>query len=125
VSELKVREFMEAMGQTAFDGSAPDDEKRVTAFRIALIDEEYDELIEALNWGDRRFIAKELADLVYVVIGTAVALGIPFDAVFDAVHKSNMSKLDDEGKPYLRADGKVEKGPNYKAPDAEIERLVR
>lgn len=112
---------MEAMGQT----NPVEDEDRLVAFRISLIDEEYDELIQALNWGDRRFIAKEAADLVYVVVGTCIALGIPYDSVFDAVHKSNMSKLDDEGKPYLREDGKVEKGPNYQAPDKDIEKLVK
>lgn len=116
-----VEQFMHAMKQIG----AFEDEKKLIAFRISLIDEEYAELIEALQWGDHRFIAKEAADLVYVVVGTCVALGIPFDEVFAAVHESNMSKLDDEGNPYLREDGKAMKGPNYRAPEPKIERLVK
>lgn len=59
---------------------------------------------------------KELADLQYVLSGTAVSLNIPFEEVFKRVHESNMSKLVD-GKPLKRADGKFLKGPNYKKPD--------
>lgn len=66
---------------------------------------------------DRAKMTKELADLLYVVLGTAVTFGLPIEQVFDAVHKSNMSKLGDDGKPVYREDGKVLKGPNYKAPD--------
>ena len=59
---------------------------------------------------------KELADLQYVLSGTAVSLNIPFEEVFKRVHESNMSKLVD-GKPLKRTDGKFLKGPNYKKPD--------
>lgn len=119
-----VETFMSAMGQAPNAELSAEEEKRLAEFRLSLIDEEYGELVEALQWGDLRFIAKEAADLVYVVVGTCVAFGIPFDEVFDAVHRSNMSKLDDDGKPYLREDGKVMKGPNYRAPEPEIEKLV-
>ncbi len=64
-------------------------------------------------------IAKELADDLVIAFGTAVAYGIPMDEVFKAVHESNMSKLGDDGTPIKRPDGKVLKGPNYKAPDVE------
>ncbi len=64
-------------------------------------------------------LTKELADLMYVVIGTAVSFGLPLEEVFAEVHKSNMSKLGDDGKPIYREDGKVLKGPNYKLPDLE------
>jgi len=59
---------------------------------------------------------KELADLVYVVLGTFIAFGWDFDKAFDRVHESNMSKLGPDGKPVYREDGKVMKGPNYKPP---------
>ena len=46
----------------------------------------------------------------------AVAFGLPLEVAFNRVHASNMSKLDDDGKPIYREDGKVMKGPNYKPP---------
>lgn len=119
--EHDVETFMKAVGQTG----PVDDVDRLTAFRISLIDEEYDELIQALHWGDRRFIAKEAADLVYVVVGTCVALQIPFDDVWDALQESNMSKLGEDGHAELSPDGKVLKGPNYKGPEQVIEKLVK
>ncbi len=60
-------------------------------------------------------ITKELCDLCYVIFGTVVSLGLKeaFEACFDEVHASNMSKLGEDGKPIYRQDGKVLKGPNY------------
>lgn len=64
-------------------------------------------------------LLKEASDLLYVLLGTLVALGVAdkFEEAFKRVHESNMSKLGDDGKPVYREDGKVLKGPNYKAPD--------
>lgn len=62
-------------------------------------------------------LAKELADLLYVCYGTALVYGIDLDHAVSLVHDSNMSKLDDDGNPILREDGKVLKGPNYSPPD--------
>jgi len=59
---------------------------------------------------------KELADLVYVCYQYAENMGWFLDEALDRVHKSNMSKLDTEGNPIYREDGKVLKGPNYKPP---------
>ena len=68
-------------------------------------------------------LLKECCDLQYVLSGTIVSLNklknLDFDTAFELVHESNMSKLDDEGKPVYREDGKVTKGPNYKAPMLE------
>lgn len=66
---------------------------------------------------DREALAKELADLLYVTYGTADVFGIDLDEAYRAVHESNMTKLDDNGKPVLREDGKVLKSENYKEPD--------
>ena len=62
-------------------------------------------------------VADALADLEYVIHGTALVCGLPSQAVFDEVHRSNMSKLFEDGKPRYREDGKVLKGPNYSAPN--------
>lgn len=63
--------------------------------------------------------AKELADILYTVLGTIITEGLQdvIEEVFDEVHHSNMSKLDDNGNPVKRHDGKVLKGANYKEPD--------
>ena len=62
---------------------------------------------------------KELADLVYVCYQYAQNMGWFLDEALDRVHKSNLSKLDDDGNPIYREDGKVLKGPNYKPPNLE------
>lgn len=62
-------------------------------------------------------LAKELADLLYVIYGTGNVFGIDLDIALQEVHKSNMSKLGEDGKPIRRADGKILKGPNYFEPD--------
>lgn len=87
--------------------------------RFALIEEEFREYREAVERPDNiEHIAKELADLLYVVLGTAVEHGIVrFDEVFAEVHRSNMSKLGEDGRPVYREDGKVLKGPNFRPAD--------
>lgn len=85
--------------------------------RKQLIQEEFNELQEAYEEKNILGFAKELADLLYVCYGTAVALGIDIDKVFEEVHESNMSKLDLNGQVLRREDGKVLKGPKYKPPD--------
>ncbi len=62
-------------------------------------------------------ILKELADLVYVCYQYAANLGWDLDEAMYRVHESNMSKLDEYGKPIYREDGKVLKGPNYAPPN--------
>jgi len=82
----------------------------------ALIDEEWSEFHEAYHLKDDCEQLKELADLVYVCYQFAASQEWDLDEAFRRVHDSNMSKLDDNGKPIYRADGKVLKGPNYKEP---------
>ena len=60
---------------------------------------------------------KELADLVYVCYQYAENMNWFLDEALHRVHESNMSKLDEDGKPIYREDGKVLKGPNYKKPN--------
>jgi predicted HAD superfamily Cof-like phosphohydrolase len=83
----------------------------------ALIDEEWSEFHESYHMGTDEEELKELCDLVYVCYQYAANLGWDLDEAMDRVHKSNMSKLGEDGKPLYRADGKVLKGPNYQPPN--------
>jgi predicted HAD superfamily Cof-like phosphohydrolase len=90
------------------------------------MDEELTELFDAINYRDPNLVAHELADLLYVVFGTAVAFGIPIDEVFAAVARANMSKIDSStGKPFEVDGGKVRKGPDYYDPSADIAEIMR
>jgi predicted HAD superfamily Cof-like phosphohydrolase len=82
---------------------------RTCELRVKLIQEEFDELKEALAAEDLSSIAKEMADLLYVVYGTAVSYGIEMGPVFREVHRSNMSKVGG----YKREDGKWMKPATY------------
>jgi predicted HAD superfamily Cof-like phosphohydrolase len=82
---------------------------RTRALRERLIQEEFEELKEAMAKNDLACIAKEMADLLYVVYGTAVSYGIDMDPVFLEVHRSNMSKVGG----YKREDGKWVKPASY------------
>ena len=85
----------------------PDEKTQV--LRVRLIQEEFDELKEAFEAKDLPNIAKELADLLYVVYGTAVSYGIDMEPVFQEVQRSNMSKVGG----YKREDGKWVKPTTY------------
>ena len=90
-----------------------------------LIVEEFKEFLEAdgmmfrAGHKPKADCLKELADLVYVCYQYAENQGWDLDEAMYRVHESNMSKLDEEGKPIYRDDGKVLKGPNYKPPNLE------
>lgn len=93
-------------------------EKDRIELRMTLIQEEYDEVMEVIEGGAISDLAKELADLVYVALGTAAEYGIPFDAVWNEVQKSNMAKADQvTGKVSKREDGKILKPQGWKKPD--------
>ncbi|MGH3825037.1 MAG: hypothetical protein ACRDRA_19700 [Pseudonocardiaceae bacterium] len=94
-----------------------DVEKSLEMLRIALLEEEVSELVAATRARDLTGIADALADITYVVYGTALTYGIDLDSVLGEVHRSNMSKLDHNGKPIIRADGKVLKSERYSPPD--------
>ena len=95
------------------------------SYQKNLIVEEFKEFLEAEGelWHNSidypAHCLKELADLVYVAYQYAENMGWFLDEALDRVHKSNMSKLGDDGKPIYREDGKVLKGPNYKPPNLE------
>ena len=113
-----VGDFMEAFGQKVeVDPTWPDFNTR--ELRLELIQEELDELAQAVDDRDMIQIADALTDLLYVVYGAGHAFGIDLDECFQEVHSSNMSKLGPNGKPIHREDGKVMKGPGYFEPDLE------
>lgn len=85
--------------------------------RMKLLEEEYHEYRYAERGDDLVKIADALADMLYIIGGTALEYGIPLDKIFLEVHRSNMSKLGKDGKPILREDGKILKGPDYTKPD--------
>lgn len=111
-----VREFHQAFGvPIIYYPTKPLSERK--QLRMSLLREEFTEVMQAIGYLDVEQIAKELADLLIIVYGTAHEYGIQLDRVMEEVHRSNMSKLGDDGKPVHRDDGKVLKGPNYKEPD--------
>ena len=85
--------------------------------RSLKIQEELDELKEAMAKNDLLEVADALTDLLYVTYGAGHAFGIDLDKCFNEVQNSNMSKLGEDGKPIYNEFGKVMKGPNYFKPD--------
>lgn len=85
--------------------------------RKKLLREEYNEYLDGEDNDDLVEIADALCDILYIVYGTGITYGLPMKELFDEVHRSNMSKLGEDGKPIRREDGKILKGPNYFKPD--------
>jgi len=85
--------------------------------RVDLLMEEVREFADATADRDIVGIADALADILYVAYGAAVTYGIDLDAALREVHRSNMSKLDEHGRPLYRDDGKVLKSTLYTPPD--------
>ena len=112
----KVGEFMKTFGQEVKNKPSFSTEK-INQLRISLIQEELDELKEAMTNNDLLEVADALTDLLYVTYGAGHAFGIDLDKCFNEVQNSNMSKLGEDGKPIYNELGKVMKGPNYFKPD--------
>ena len=112
----KVGTFMKTFGQEVKTKPSFSTEK-INKLRIDLIKEELEELSEAMNNRDLLEVADALTDILYVTYGAGHAFGIDLDKCFDEVQNSNMSKLDENGKPIYNESGKVMKGPNYFKPD--------
>ena len=112
----KVGTFMKTFGQDVKTKPSFSTDK-INKLRIDLIKEELDELTEAMKDKDLLEVADALTDILYVTYGAGHAFGIDLDKCFDEVQNSNMSKLDENGKPIYNQAGKVMKGPNYFKPD--------
>ena len=112
----KVGHFMKTFGQE-IKTSADLSTDKINSLRVSLINEELEELKKAISERDILEIADALTDLLYVTYGAGHAFGIDLDKCFNEVQNSNMSKLDENGKPIYNELGKVLKGPNYFKPD--------
>ena len=112
----KVGTFMKTFGQDVKTKPSFSTGK-INKLRIDLIKEELDELTEAMNNKDLLEVADALTDILYVTYGAGHAFGIDLDKCFEEVQNSNMSKLDENGKPIYNDAGKVMKGSNYFKPD--------
>ena len=113
-----VKKFMKTFGQEVKNKAEFPSEK-IQDLRVSLIDEELSELKEAIENKDIKEVADALTDILYVTYGAGHAFGIDLDKCFDEVQRSNMSKLDENGKPIFNEYGKVLKGPNYFKPNLE------
>ncbi|MDO5088421.1 MAG: nucleoside triphosphate pyrophosphohydrolase family protein [Leptotrichiaceae bacterium] len=93
--------------------------------RFELMKEENEEYLEAAAKGDIVEVADALGDMMYILCGTIIEHGMQniIEEVFEEIHRSNLSKLDENGKPIYREDGKVIKGPNYFSPD--IKKIIK
>ena len=112
----KVGTFMKTFGQEVKSKPSFSNDK-INKLRLDLIKEELDELKEAMNNKDLLEVADALTDILYVTYGAGHAFGINLDQCFEEVQNSNMSKLDENGKPIYNDAGKVMKGPNYFKPN--------
>ena len=114
----KVKVFMETFGQEVKSKASFPDQK-IQSLRYDLIKEELDELKVALDQKNLKEVADALTDILYVTYGAGHAFGIDLDKCFAEVQNSNMSKLDENGKPIYNENGKVMKGPNYFEPNLQ------
>ena len=112
----KVKTFMETFGQDVKNKPSFSSDK-INKLRYDLIEEEIEELRVAMKNKDLLEVADALTDISYVTYGAGHAFGIDLDKCFDEVQNSNMSKLNDNGKPIYNDAGKVMKGTNYFKPD--------
>ena len=119
--------FREAFNQEMIDGMTRYGfvKERLFNMQAGLIEEEANEFLQAARDlegapntpANHVDVLKELSDVVFVCYQFAAAYGLDLDAAMQRVYESNMSKLDDDGNPIYRDDGKVLKGPNYKKPE--------
>ena len=112
----KVGTFMKTFGQEVKTKPSFSTDK-INELRLELIKEELMELKEAMKNKDLLEVADALTDILYVTYGAGHAFGIDLDKCFEEVQNSNISKLDENGKPIYNEHGKVMKGPNYFAPN--------
>ena len=112
----KVGLFMKTFGQEVKTNANFSSDK-INKLRIDLIEEELEELKDAIKKKDLKETVDALTDILYVVYGAGHAFGVNLDKCFEEVQNSNMSKLGEDGKPIYNENGKVMKGPNYFKPN--------
>ena len=115
----KVKEFHDVFGLEYNEQPNAVVSKRIYELRHRLMQEENDEYLEACEKGDLTLIADALGDKMYILFGSIIAHGLQhkIEEIFHEIHRSNMSKLDEDGKPIYREDGKILKSTKYFLPD--------
>lgn len=115
----KVRDFHEAFGIENAQNMTSDPKKTEYELRHRLMMEENDEYLEAAKDADIKEIADAVGDMLYILCGTILKHGLEdkIEPLFEEIHRSNMSKLDKNGKPIYREDGKILKSERYFKPD--------
>jgi predicted HAD superfamily Cof-like phosphohydrolase len=115
----KVEEFQRVFGLQINHSPNPAIDPSLAQLRYTLMKEENEEYLEACQNQDLTEIADALGDKLYILLGTIITHGLQdkMEAVFTEIHRSNMSKLDDQGKPLYREDGKILKSNRYFRPD--------
>lgn len=126
----QARVFREVFNQETLDNISRYGfiKKQLWDMQVGLINEESCEFLDAAEevYADpeneklREALIKELSDLVFVCYQFAAAFNLDLDEAMSRVFESNLSKLDEQGMPIYREDGKVLKGPNYHAPDLSV-----
>jgi predicted HAD superfamily Cof-like phosphohydrolase len=116
-----VLEFHTSFGLGVSNEMKGDLGKNKNELRFNLMKEENEEYLEAVQNNDLTETADALGDMLYILCGTILEHGLQhkIEEVFEEIQRSNMSKLDHDGKPIYREDGKVMKGPNYFKPNFE------
>lgn len=114
-----VAEFHKAFGVVDANSPTGNLPESIVNLRFNLMKEENEEYLQAALKGDLTEVADALGDMLYILCGTMLQHGLQhkMEAVFDEIHRSNMSKLGKDGKPIYREDGKVMKGENYFKPN--------
>lgn len=114
-----VREFHESFQLPVRNEMTAELSEKEMLLRFNLMKEENEEYLEAAQRGDIVEIADALGDMLYILCGTINAHGLQLKIaeVFEEIQRSNMSKLDENGKPIFREDGKVLKSNKYFKPD--------
>lgn len=117
----KVKEFHKTFKLEFHESPIAEIDPAIIELRHRLMQEENDEYLEACRKNDLIQIADALGDKMYILFGSIIAHGLQdkIEEIFDEIHRSNMSKLDESGKPIYRADGKIMKSKNYFLPQIE------
>lgn len=115
----KVKEFHEVFKIGNSDRMVERLSEKDYKLRYNLMKEENEEYLKACEEGDLIEIADALGDQLYILFGTILKHGLQhkIEEVFDEIHRSNMSKLDENGEPIFREDGKILKSQQYFKPD--------
>lgn len=115
----KVKEFHETFKLEFHESPIAKIDPAIVDLRHRLMQEENDEYLEACRNNDLTQIADALGDKMYILFGSIIAHGLQhkIEEIFEEIHRSNMSKLDENGNPIYREDGKIMKSKNYFLPD--------